>query len=108
MQFSESSQNSISENSFFGHFEVDFSTYNFFPGRGWYFPVSTSKAEYFDEKMNSLAGLKKNYSISRKITDVGHFWLPRSTFKVDFLNKGEEFQKILGTFVRGRLLETLC
>ena len=38
MRFSESSQNSISEKSIFGHFEVIFfSTYNFFPGRGGIF-----------------------------------------------------------------------
>ena len=37
-----------------------FSTYNFFLEQGWYFPVSTSKREYFNEKMSSLAGLKKN------------------------------------------------
>ena len=36
-----------------------FSTYKFFTGRGWYFPVSTFKQEYFNGKMSSLAGLKK-------------------------------------------------
>ena len=34
MRFSASSQNSISENSFFGDFEAFFSTYNFLLGRG--------------------------------------------------------------------------
>ena len=37
-----------------------FSTYKFFPGRGWIFPVIKSKLEFFNEKMSSLAGLKKN------------------------------------------------
>ena len=34
MRFPESTQNSMSEKSIFGHFEVIFSTYKFFPGRG--------------------------------------------------------------------------
>ena len=33
MQFSESSQNSMSEKSIFGHFEAIFLTYKFFTGR---------------------------------------------------------------------------
>ena len=73
MRFSESRQNSISENSTFGDFEAFFSTYKIFSGRGWYFPVSAFQEEYFDEKMSSLAGLKKCYSIFRKSTDFGHF-----------------------------------
>ena len=36
-----------------------FSTYKFFPGRGWSFPVRTLKEWFFNEKMSSLAGLKK-------------------------------------------------
>ena len=72
MRFSERSQNSISEKSIFGQFEVIFLEV-FFSGRGWYFPVSTFQEEYFNEKMSSLAGLKKSYSIFRKSTDFGHF-----------------------------------
>ena len=71
-----------------------------FPKRGWLFPVSTFKGEYFNEEMSFLAGLKKNYSISRKSTDFGRFWLPGSTFKVDFLHVGNNFQKIFGTLLR--------
>ena len=48
--------------------------------------------------MGFLAGLKKNYSIFHKSTDFGHFWLPGSTFKVNFLNVQAKFQKILGQF----------
>ena len=47
--------------------------YDFFLGRGGYFPVSTLREELFNEKMSSLAGLKKSYSIFRKGTDFGHF-----------------------------------
>ena len=36
-----------------------FSTYKFFPGRGWHFPVSIFKEKFFNEKMSSLAGRKK-------------------------------------------------
>ena len=77
-----------------------FSTYKIFPEREWFFPVSAVKGKYFNEKMSSLAGLKKSYLISRKKTDFGHFWLPGSTVKVDFLNVQANFQKILGMFVR--------
>ena len=75
-----------------------FSTYSFFQGRGRYFPVSTFKEEFFNEKKSSLAGLKKSYSIFRKSTDFGHFWLPGSTFKVIFLNLQAKCQKILGQY----------
>ena len=51
--------------------------------------------------MSSLAGLKKD-SFSRKSTDFGHFWLPRFTFKVDFLNIPANFLKTLG-YVPGEL-----
>ena len=48
--------------------------------------------------MSSLAGLKKSYSIFRESTDFGHFWLPGSTFKVNFLNVQAKIRKILGQF----------
>ena len=48
--------------------------------------------------MSSLAGLKKIYLFFRKSTDFVNFWLPLSTFKVDFLNIQANFQKILGQF----------
>ena len=49
----------MSEKSIFGHFEVIFSKYHFFPGQEWLFPVSTFKAKVFNEKKRSVAGLKK-------------------------------------------------
>ena len=48
--------------------------------------------------MSSLAGLKKSYLFFRKSTDFGYFWLPGSTFKVNFLNVQANFQKIPGQF----------
>ena len=48
--------------------------------------------KYFSEKISSLAGLKKNFSIFRKSTEFGHLWLPGSTFKVNFLNVKAKFQ----------------
>ena len=102
MRFSESSQNSISENSIFGQFEVFFLNVYFFPGQGWTFPVSTFKEECFNEKMSFLAGLKKKSNpIFRKSTDFGRFWLPRSTFKVDFLNVQAKFWKIFSQLTGG-------
>ena len=44
--------------------------------------------------MISVARLKKN-SISCRSTDFGQFLLPRSDFKVHFLNLEKEFQKSL-------------
>ena len=70
-----------------------FSTYKFLPEKGWLFPVSTFKEKYFTEKIGSLAGFKEVYSISRKSTDFGQFWLQRSTFKVNFLNVQAKFRK---------------
>ena len=58
-RFSESSQNSISKNRFLVTLMSLFSTYKFFPGKGWYFPVSAFQEEYFNGKMSSLAGLNK-------------------------------------------------
>ena len=43
MRFSESTQKSPSEKSIFGIFEVNFLMYDLFPGRGWFFTVSTFK-----------------------------------------------------------------
>ena len=48
--------------------------------------------------MSSLPRRRGIYSISRKSTDFGHFWLPKSTFKVDFLNVQARTQKILVQF----------
>ena len=48
--------------------------------------------------MGSLAGLRKSCSFFSKSTDLGHFWLPGSAFKVEFLNVEAKFQKILGQF----------
>ena len=71
MRFSESSQNSISEKSIFGQFEVIFLNVWLFSERGWFFPVSTFKGEYFNEKMSSLAGLKKKFF---SFTQKYRFW----------------------------------
>ena len=96
MRFSESSQYSLSEKSIFGQFEVTFLNVWIFLPVGWFFPVSNFGEEFFNESMSCVAGLKKSYSIFRKSTDFGHFWLPGSTFKVQFLNVQAKFRKILG------------
>ena len=45
MPFSKGSQNSISEKSIFGQFEVIFLSVQIFSRTGWFFPVSTFKEE---------------------------------------------------------------
>ena len=61
--------------------------------------------EFFNEKMSSLVGhWKKSFSIFRKSTNFGHFWLPGSTLKVDFLNVQTKFQKVLGFFWGGEVV----
>ena len=108
MRFSASSQNSISEKSVLGHFKVIFLNVLFFSTVWWLFPVSTFKAWYFNERMSSVADLKKSFSISRKSTDVGHFWLPRSTFKVDFRHVQAKVRKIHSQFPRRGFFGILC
>ena len=49
--------------------------------------------------MSSLASLKKIYLISRKSTDVGHFWLPRFIFNVSSVNVQAKFPTILVSFL---------
>ena len=92
-------KNPYPKNQFLFTMRLFFSTYKIFSGRGWFFLVSIFKGKYFNEKMSSLVGLKKSYSISRKSTAFGHFWLPRSTFEVDFLNVQGKIQKSLVSFL---------
>ena len=108
MRFCERSQYSFSEKSIFGQFEVFFSTYKLFPWLGWFFSVSTFKEKYFDENASSPVGVKKSYLILSKSTDFGHFWLPRSTFKVGFRYQQAKFEKNSSSFAWRRLLGTLC
>ena len=48
--------------------------------------------------MSSQTLFNKKFSNSSKNTVFGHFWLPRSTFKVNFLNSQVKFRKIPGIF----------
>ena len=60
--------------------------------------VTMFKEVSFIEKKSSLVGLKKSDSIFCKSADFGPSRLPRSTFKVVFLNVQAKFQKIFGQF----------
>ena len=88
-----------SKNRFSVNLSSSFFNLLFCPGRGCFFPVNTNKLEYDGGKMSSLAGLNKSFSISRKSTAFGLFWLPRSTFKVDFLNVEAKFRNSLVKFL---------
>ena len=74
-----------------------FSMYNFFAGRGWLFPVSMFKEEYFSEKMSSLAGPKKVIQFTAKVLFLAIFGClgPPS---VDFLKVQAKFRKISAQF----------
>ena len=64
---------SYPKNRFLVNLRSFFSTYKIFPGQGWYFPFGAIKEKYFNEKMSSLAGLKKSYSVFRRSTVFGQF-----------------------------------
>ena len=99
LRFSVSSQNSISGKSIFGEFEVIFLNVKYFPGWKWLCPVSIFVQKFFNEKLSSLACLNKKLIKFSQTTNFGHFWLPRSTFKVDYLNEQAKFPKILNHFL---------
>ena len=70
-----------------------FSTYKFFPGREWLFPVNTFKEEYFNEKMSSLAGLKKVIQFSAKVPILAVFYYLGPPSKSIFSTYRQSFKK---------------
>ena len=52
---------------------MSFTTYKFFPGPGWLFPVSTFKEKYFNEKMRCLAGLNTVFQFLAKVPILAVF-----------------------------------
>ena len=105
---SESTQNSISQNRFLVTLRSFFSTYKFFLGRGWFFPVSTFKEEYFNEKMSSLAGLKKVIQFYAKVPILAIFDYLGPPSKSIFSTYRQNFEKssvcFLGGIVRNIVL----
>ena len=77
-----------------------FSTYIFFSGRGWFFPVIILKLKYFNEKLSSLAGLKKSCSLFRKRTDFDHFDYLGPLSKSIFSTYRQIYKKISVSFLR--------
>ena len=69
-----------------------FNTYNFFPGRRCFFLLVFLNRMVFEKETDLQLPSTKRDSISRKSTDFGFFWLPRSSFKVGFPNIEENFQ----------------
>ena len=88
-----------SKNRFLVTLRSFFSAYNFFPGRGWYFPVSTFKQEYFSEKMSSLAGLKKNIQFSARVPILAIFDYLGPHSKSIFSTYRQNFKKSLVSFL---------
>ena len=84
-----------------------FSKYKFFPGHRWFFPVSKSKEDHFNEKMISLADLKKKYLFSAKVLILAIFGylgpqkgrFPQRTGKISTNPRSVSWK---------RLFETLC
>ena len=90
MRFPESGQNSISEKS------------------GWLIPVCTIKEKYFNEKMSSLAGLKKVIQFSAKVPILAIFdYLgphSKSIFSTYRQNSKKSLVSFLGEVVRNIVL----
>ena len=94
MRLSASSQNSNSQKSIYlsiwGHF---FQRINFFQRKCAYFLLVCLTKTISTKRWALWLLAIKNYLLSCKSTNFGHFWLPRSTFKVDFLNVQPKFWK---------------
>ena len=95
---------SYPKNRFFVNLRSFFSTYIFFPGRGWYFPVSICQEEYFNENMSSLAGVKKVILFSKKVPMLAIFDYLGPPSKSIFSTYRQKFKKslvsLLGKIVR--------
>ena len=98
MRFSENSQNSLSEKSIFGNLVPFFSTYKFSQG-GVLFPVSTFQEEYFNEKMSSLAVLKKIIQFSAKVLILAKLGYLDPDSKSIFSTYRQNFKKSLVIFL---------
>ena len=70
-----------------------------FPWRGWFSPVSTLKLQYFNEKMSSLAGLKKSIQFSARVPILGIFDSLGLPSKSIFSIYSQKFEKPLVNFL---------
>ena len=95
---------SYPKNHFLVNLRSFFSTYKFSPGWEWYFPVSIFKQSFFNQKMSSLAGLKKilHFSAKKPILAISDYLGPPS--KSIFSTYRQNFKKssvgFLGDVVR--------
>ena len=80
-----------------------------FPWRGWFSPVSTLKLQYFNEKMSSLAGLKKSIELSARVPILaifGSLGLPsKSIFSIYSQKIEKSVVSFLGEVVRNTVLK---
>ena len=88
------------KNWFFFHFEVVFRNVWIFPRARVAICCEYTPTRVFQWK-DELSGWfeQKFIYFLAKTTDFGHFWLPRSTFKINFLNVQENFGKSLVRFL---------
>ena len=85
-----------------------FSTHKVVPGRGWLFPVSTFKEEFYDEKMSSLAGLnKKLFNFQQKYI-ICKLWATQVHLPSRISQRTGKNSKNPRSISLGRLLGTLC
>ena len=96
------------ENRFLLNLRSFFSTYKVFPGRGWFFPVNTFNEECFNQKISSLAGLKKVIHFSAKVLFLASFDYLGQPSKSIFSTYKQNFEKssvsFLGNIVRNSVL----
>ena len=88
-----------SKNRFLVILRSIFSTYNFFSGRGWLFPVITFEEKYFNELSSWFQKQVIQFSVKGPILAIFGYLGPFS--KSFFSTYRQNFQKILGQFPVG-------
>ena len=97
-----------SKNRFLVNLRPFIPTYKFFSRSGWFFPVKTLQWEYFNEKISSLAGLKKKlFGFPQKY----RFWPILITWvriEIQFSQRRGKISKNPWSVYWTKLLGTLC
>ena len=93
IRFFESSQNSLAENSIFGHLRSLFSTYKFFAGRGGYFVIVHSTSSVSTKIELSGWSQKKVIQFCANLTDLAYFGYLGPLSKSIFSTYRQNFEK---------------